>query len=116
MGPCGSADPSRCGAGRNRMSKSDELRRLRLVSGCAALALVVAAPPALAQTSDEDEPTDVQELVVTGYRASVERSIELKRESDLIVESVSAEEIGKLPDNSIAESIARLPGLTAQRL
>ena len=54
--------------------------------------------------------------MVTGYRASVERSIELKRESELIVESVSAEEIGKLPDNSIAESIARLPGLTAQRL
>ncbi|HEX8233636.1 MAG TPA: TonB-dependent receptor [Caulobacteraceae bacterium] len=60
--------------------------------------------------------TEVEALVVSGYRAAVERSIELKRESDLVVETVSAEDIGKLPDNSIAEAIARLPGLTAQRL
>lgn len=40
----------------------------------------------------------------------------LKRDSVLIVEAVSAEDIGKLPDNSIAESLVRLPGLAGQRL
>jgi iron complex outermembrane recepter protein len=99
------------------MTNSLDNRRLRLLGGCAVAALALAAvAPALAQTSDEAEPTDVEELVVTGYRGSVERSIEVKRQSDLIVETVSAEDIGKLPDNSIAEAIARLPGLTAQRL
>jgi TonB-dependent receptor len=56
---------------------------------------------------------DVQ---VVGIRAGIENSILTKRESTSIVESVSAEDIGKLPDVSIAESIARLPGLAAQRV
>lgn len=55
-------------------------------------------------------------IVVTGYHASLANSINLKRNNDSIVEAVSAEEIGKLPDASIAESIARLPGLAAQRV
>lgn len=58
----------------------------------------------------------VEEVEVTGIRASIRNSINLKKNSDTIVEVVSAEDIGKLPDTSIAESIARLPGLTAQRL
>jgi iron complex outermembrane recepter protein len=55
-------------------------------------------------------------LEVTGIRAGIEKSIETKRESTEIVEAITAEDIGKLPDVSIAESIARLPGLTAQRV
>lgn len=56
------------------------------------------------------------EVIVTGFRGSIQSSIAEKRESDQIVESITAEDIGKLPDNSIAESIARAPGLTTQRL
>ncbi|MBE7212541.1 MAG: TonB-dependent receptor, partial [Gluconacetobacter diazotrophicus] len=56
------------------------------------------------------------DVVVTGFRSSLRNAIQTKRRSDQIVESISAEDIGKLPDNSIAESIARLPGITAQRL
>ena len=55
-------------------------------------------------------------MVVTGIRAAIESSIAVKRDSNSIVESISAEDIGKLPDNSIAESIARMPGLAAQRV
>lgn len=58
----------------------------------------------------------LEEIVVSGYRQSLENAIALKRESSQIVEAVSAEDIGKLPDNSIAEAIARLPGLAAQRV
>ncbi|MBL8514936.1 MAG: TonB-dependent receptor plug domain-containing protein, partial [Betaproteobacteria bacterium] len=57
----------------------------------------------------------VDQVVVTGIRRSIESSISTKRNSDSIVEAVSAEDIGKLPDSSIAESLARLPGLTGQR-
>ena len=60
--------------------------------------------------------TGIEEVVVTGIRCSIETSIATKRESTSIVEAVSAEDIGKLPDTSIADSIARLPGVTAQRI
>ncbi len=59
---------------------------------------------------------DVEVIEVKGFRGSVVESINTKRFSSEVVESISAEDIGKLPDSSIAESIARLPGLTAQRL
>jgi iron complex outermembrane receptor protein len=74
------------------------------------------------ESSSDTGPTpavteeDEQAIVVTGFRASLQNAINKKKRSDQIVESVSAEDIGKLPDASIAESIARLPGLTAQRL
>lgn len=68
---------------------------------------------AQAVVGQDDEGEDI---VVTGFRAAIANSIAQKRNSDQIVESISAEDIGKLPDNSIAESIARLPGITAQRV
>ncbi|MGZ8288229.1 MAG: TonB-dependent receptor [Telluria sp.] len=57
----------------------------------------------------------VQSVVVTGIRRGIEAAISVKKNNDSIVEAISAEDIGKLPDQSIAESIARLPGVTAQR-
>jgi iron complex outermembrane recepter protein len=56
------------------------------------------------------------DIVVTGIRASIASSARIKKNATLIVDSVSAEDIGKLPDVSIADSLARLPGVTAQRL
>jgi iron complex outermembrane recepter protein len=55
-------------------------------------------------------------IIITGFRASLQNAINKKKKSDQIVESVSAEDIGKLPDASIGEAIARLPGITSQRL
>jgi iron complex outermembrane receptor protein len=55
-------------------------------------------------------------IIVTGIRRSLQDSIQIKRNNASVVEAVSAEEIGKLPDVSIAESIARLPGIAAQRV
>jgi iron complex outermembrane receptor protein len=67
-------------------------------------------------TADQDQPPADDEIVVTGLRAGLQNSINVKRQNTSIVEVVSAEDIGKLPDVSIAESIARLPGLAAQRV
>ncbi|MEC8139959.1 MAG: TonB-dependent receptor plug domain-containing protein, partial [Pseudomonadota bacterium] len=69
--------------------------------------------------AEEDQKTkndNVEVIEVKGFRGSVVESINTKRFTPEVVESISAEDIGKLPDSSIAESIARLPGLTAQRL
>jgi TonB-dependent receptor len=73
-------------------------------------AQVADAPPA-AEAGDEAVAT----VVVSGIRHGIEDAIALKRDSSSIVEAISAEDIGKLPDTSIAESISRLPGLTSQR-
>jgi len=74
---------------------------------------------AVAQSSGDASASNgnvgVQTVKVTGIRRGIEAAISVKKNSDSIVEAISAEDIGKLPDQSIAESIARLPGLTAQR-
>jgi iron complex outermembrane receptor protein len=87
-------------------------------------ALTVIASPALAQTvptaaapqADDQANADTsQDIVVSGFRAALASATAKKRNSEQIVESVSSEDIGKLPDNGIGESIARLPGISAQR-
>ena len=84
---------------------------------CAALCagLLGATQPAAAQSAAPTEQK-LETVTVSGFRASLESSINTKRNADSIVESVSAEDIGKLPDVSIADAISRLPGLTAQRV
>jgi iron complex outermembrane recepter protein len=81
-----------------------------VAAACALLCLATAA-----QAQQTQAATETQTIVVTGIRRSIENSIATKRNSDSIVEAISAEDIGKLPDASIAESLARLPGLTGQR-
>ncbi|NJS14202.1 MAG: TonB-dependent receptor [Sphingopyxis sp.] len=77
--------------------------------------MLLAAQPAFAQDAPAEEEAE-GEIIVTGFRASLESAVNEKKRNDLILESVSAEDIGKLPDDSIGESIARLPGVTSQRL
>ncbi|MFC3034082.1 TonB-dependent receptor [Pseudoalteromonas fenneropenaei] len=87
---------------------------LALVAAGVSSQSVYAAEEQAAQ--DDKKTAEVEVIEVKGFRASVVESINTKRFSAEVVESISAEDIGKLPDSSIAESIARLPGLTAQRL
>jgi iron complex outermembrane receptor protein len=114
-------------------------RVLLLASGCCSSVLVMLPSAAFAQTPpDQTDPNaqppaqaapvtgpgapgttkkeDQGAIVITGFRRSLQNSIQIKRDSASVVEAVSAEEIGKLPDVSIAESIARLPGIAAQRV
>jgi len=86
----------------------------RTVSGLAISLALAGAAAAQQQTGGGEETID--EIVVTGIRAGIENSINIKKNETSIVEAISAEDIGKLPDVSIAESIARLPGLAAQRV
>jgi iron complex outermembrane recepter protein len=79
--------------------------------GLALISVTIAHAQSDSQTSGEN----IETVLVTGIRAGLEGAIELKRESGSIVEAISAEDIGKLPDTSIADSLSRLPGLTSQR-
>ena len=92
-----------------------------LLSVALASATLMLANGAYAQSDEQDTAADEQQaedldvITVVGIRRSIEASTDTKKEATAIVEAVSAEDIGKLPDTSIADSIARLPGLTAQR-
>jgi iron complex outermembrane recepter protein len=88
-----------------------------LLSVALASATLMLANGAHAQSADQNQAQaeDIDEIKVVGIRRSIEESTDTKRESTSIVEAISAEDIGKLPDTSIADSLARLPGLTAQR-
>lgn len=69
-----------------------------------------------AKAKADAKPASLDTVVVTGIRKGIEDAISVKQNSTSIVEAISAEDIGKLPDVSIGESIARLPGLAAQRV
>lgn len=80
--------------------------------------LIASAMPMVAAQAAEAaaEESDVEVISVTGIRGSLIKSQAIKMSSSSIVESISAEDIGKLPDSSIAESLARLPGLAGERV
>ena len=62
-----------------------------------------------------EEAGVVEEVVVTGFRASLADALENKRESNQIIESVAAEDIGKFPDQNVAEALQRLSGVQIDR-
>ncbi|MDQ2077315.1 TonB-dependent receptor [Marinimicrobium sp. ABcell2] len=88
-------------------------KRLLLPSAIGCIMAGAMSVPAVAQ---DDGLTTMEEVVVTGIRRSLMNSLNIKQESSSVVEAVSAEDIGKLPDTSIAESLARLPGLAGERV
>ena len=58
---------------------------------------------------------ELDEIVVTGYRASLQSALEVKKNSELVVDAISGGDIGALPDVTIAESLVRLPGINGTR-
>jgi iron complex outermembrane recepter protein len=79
---------------------------------CCATALAQQAP---ATTASSQTPSELQEVVVTGFRASLQTALEAKRESIQPIEAVVAEDIGKMPDQNVSESLQRLPGISINR-
>lgn len=79
------------------------------------IALSTQAFAAEEATAVAETEKEVEVITVTGIRGSLQRAQAIKMSSSSIVEVLSAEDIGQLPDSSIAESLARLPGLTGER-
>ncbi|MBI3346861.1 MAG: TonB-dependent receptor [Burkholderiales bacterium] len=77
-----------------------------------ALVLLPAAAQTTATPGDSAAKT-LDTVVVSGIRASVRKALDTKEASNSMVEVIASEDIGKLPDTTIAESLARLPGLSA---
>ena len=87
------------------------------IASAVALALMSLAMQAHAQQQPAEKKQDPQTTVidkieVTGIRGSLQKSIESKRASDNFVEVITAEDIGKMPDKNVADSLQRVPGVT----
>jgi len=83
----------------------------------AAAVMILAMGTALqaqAQQADTSQEGGMQTVVVTGVRAALEQSLRQKRNADSVVEVVTAEDIGKMPDKNVADAIQRLPGVNTQ--
>ena len=79
------------------------------------LAITAVCGNAFGQTSSDDSDAMLEEVVVTGIRASVEDAIARKRNSDQIMDAISAEDVGKFPDENIGEALQRIPGVSLDR-
>jgi TonB-dependent receptor len=75
----------------------------------------VNATPQDATAAPSQSAEAESEIVVTGIRASQARAIEVKRNADSVVEAISAQDIGKLPDVTISDSLQRIPGVQIRR-
>nr|WP_298125832.1 TonB-dependent receptor [uncultured Pseudoxanthomonas sp.] len=83
------------------------------------IAMMLAAPAyaqdAAPATQQEEAATELDAVVVTGIRGSVYKAQDIKRDADTFVDSVTALDIGALPDRSITETLSRIPGVTIDR-
>src|SRR6185503_15401025 len=88
------------------------IRRSTLLGTAIAFALyqqsAMAQAPTAAPSSESEE---LDEVIVTGIRASLEQSLQVKRNADARLEVVTAEDIGKLPAHNVADALRGLPGV-----
>jgi TonB-dependent receptor len=88
---------------------------LPLTSACL-LALATFATPARAQEDSATPDADkVAQVVVSGTRASLQQSLALKRNSAVVQDSISATELGRFPDNNVADSLSHITGVSIAR-
>ena len=79
-----------------------------------ALGVAGAAPVVAQQSASGDEPV-IEEVIVTGIRSSLMRAMDTKRDSQGVVDAITAEDIGDFPDTNLAESLQRITGVSIDR-
>src|SRR5882762_10176284 len=100
------------------------LNRWRAYAGILLLGMIDPAMPAAAAetqgtpggpSSVADGSQQLEEIVVTGLRASLEKSLDVKKNAPVVLDSINAEELGRFPDSDVADSLEHLPGITISR-
>jgi iron complex outermembrane receptor protein len=109
----------------NKTKSSAQTYRIQptpVALACALLVLGAGGSAAAQETTNtqavetvQANTTPIKTVTVTGIRSGIEAAISIKKNANSIVEAVSAEDIGKLPDSTVAESVSRLSGVTVQR-
>ena len=88
----------------------------KLLAGASVVAVGCSASSAFAQEDVADEAVaDGDVIIVTGIRASLRESMNIKRNAQGVVDAISAEDIGKFPDTNLAESMQRITGVSIDR-
>lgn len=96
------------------MNKTNAFHRRPVAQAISLILGSTLLTPVLAQEAT-NSPEDVGEIVVTGIRASLESSMNLKRAGQGVVDGIVAEDIGKFPDTNLAESLQRISGVSINR-
>ena len=95
------------------MNQAFKYRKKILAASIAAI--TATSIPAQDVLENQYDPSQIDEVVVTGIRASLQRSMDIKRDSKGVVDGISAEDIGKFPDSNLAESLQRITGVAIER-
>ena len=99
--------------------RNSQTFQFALTTGVSALAMTLALAGAAhaqaAPSADAQEETQVDEVVVTGFRASLQSAVSAKRRESGVVDVIKAEDIADFPDLNLAESLQRVPGVTISR-
>ncbi|ESQ78349.1 TonB-dependent receptor [Asticcacaulis sp. YBE204] len=83
--------------------------------GTTAILAAIIFTPVFAQEAEPAKSDDIQTVVVTGYRASLQSALTTKRNSEDMVDAINAEDIADFPDANLAESLQRIPGISIDR-
>lgn len=86
-------------------------RKIALLMGVATLCLAGAA-----EAQEAAKPDEIDEIIVTGIRASLEKAAEIKRDAPQVMDVITAEDVGKLPDANVAEALQRVTGVQITRV
>jgi TonB-dependent receptor len=97
----------------NRLAPMSTRMALRSAASVVAFAIATTAMPTFAQVASDK--VDGDEIIVTGIRGALDNARTIKKNSDTIVDSVSADDIGALPDRSVTETLQRIPGISINR-
>ncbi|WP_375194277.1 TonB-dependent receptor [Sphingobium sp.] len=99
------------------MNKADRMRGRATLAATASLLALAITVPASAQDDQGVSASSASnaDIIVTGIRGSLQRNLDIKRESSGVVDVISSEDIGKFPDSNVAASLQRLPGVSIQR-
>jgi len=99
-------------------AKFGKLMRAAFLGGVSTAALCAYAAPSFAQDAAPAAAAtdDSTVVVVTGIRGSLQRSMNIKKNSDGVVDGISAEDVGKYPDTNLADSLQRVPGVSINRV
>ena len=85
--------------------------RIKSASALAALSISVSAIAQQTPAADPPKGEEVETVIVTGIRESLRKGLENKKEATQVIESIVAEDIGKLPDNNVVEALQRVSGV-----
>ena len=96
------------------LPKINKLTRTLLSLGLVSVVSVATLTPALA-AEEKSEKDSVESIQVTGIRSQLTKAVATKKESNQFVDAISADELGKLPDANVAESLQRVSGVQLER-